>query len=252
MNEKQPQQQKTMSWNDPQVEGYGRTISLKIPGYFMLYDMTDRLMNAMLGPEREQDILVVGAGGGQEIVTLGGAHPAWRFTGVDPSARMLAIAEQRIRMERLEAEVTLHEGTADELPKDKLHDAATSLLVLHFIKGLDQKRELLRSIAERLKPGAPLFIAAISCDRQEEAFAVQMSAWQSHMLDNGIPLEDWERFAASIGAESDPVPPEQVEELLREVGFNHISKFFGSYLITGWFAVKADGELNIEEKRQDK
>ncbi|RAP26386.1 hypothetical protein C2W64_01929 [Brevibacillus laterosporus] len=52
-------------------------------------------------------------------------------------------------------------------------------------------------------------------------------------------LEDWERFEASIGHESDPVPASVVEDLLKEAGFTQATRYFGSYLIDAWFVVKA-------------
>lgn len=69
-------------------------------------------------------------------------------------------------------------------------------------------------------------------------FAVQMQAWKSHMLSNGITLDEWERFAASIGRESDPVSAQELTALLHEAGFTNTSRFFGSYLIEGYIAFK--------------
>ena len=41
---------------------------------------------------------------------------------------------------------------------------ATCMLVLHFIQGLSAKLQLLCGIAERLNPGAPLFLSSINGD----------------------------------------------------------------------------------------
>lgn len=230
----------TMSWNDPGVIRYEKTIPLKIPGYTHLYEMTDRLIAAQLGRDDARRILVIGAGGGQEIVALGARHPNWTFTGVDPSAQMLDLARRRVEAAKMMERSTLLEGTIEDLPteQDCHYDAATCLLVLHFVKGLQGKRELLQEIAKRVKPGAPFCLAAISGDRHTAAFSLQMKAWQQHMLDNGISLPEWERFAASIGHESDPVPAEVVQELLEEAGFRHSARYFGSYLIDAWFAIR--------------
>lgn len=69
-----------------------------------------------------------------------------------------------------------------------------------------------------------------------------MEAWKGHMLDNGISIQEWERFAASIGRESDPVPALEVLELLEETGFTQATHYFGSYLINAWYVVKSTGE----------
>lgn len=229
-----------MSWNDPGVIRYEKTIPLKIPGYTHLYEMTDRLIAAQLSGDDAKRILVIGAGGGQEIVALGARHPNWTFTGVDPSVQMLDMARRRVEAVELTTRSTLLEGTIEDLPgeQDCAYDAATCLLVLHFVKGLQQKRELLQEIAKRVKPGAPFCLAAISGDPHTAAFSLQMSAWQQHMQDNGIGLAEWERFAASIGRESDPVSAAVVQELLEEAGFRESTRYFGSYLIDAWFAIR--------------
>ena len=56
-------------------------------------------MAGVLLAERVPDdghVLVVGAGGGLDTQALAKAGPGWRFTGVDPSADMLAAAATRI------------------------------------------------------------------------------------------------------------------------------------------------------------
>lgn len=58
-----------MDWNHPDVYQYEKKIPLKIPCYEMLYDMMDRLLTVRLS-EDAANVMVVGAGGGQELVTL--------------------------------------------------------------------------------------------------------------------------------------------------------------------------------------
>ncbi|MGO4546563.1 class I SAM-dependent methyltransferase [Paenibacillus sp. 2TAB23] len=234
----------SMDWNNPQAGNYERTIALKIPGYYLLYDMMDRLLTAQLaGMQEPAHILVVGAGGGQELATLGGRHSSWSFTGVDPSAPMVLAARQRTELAGLKGRVTLVQGEIDKLDAHIRYSAATCLLVLHFVQGAEQKLKLLQSIADRLDEGAPLFIAAINGKLGTEAFTVQLLAWKSHMLDNGISLPEWERFASSLGAESDPIPASELEGLLAEAGFEQVTRFFGTYLIDGMFAIKKSRKL---------
>lgn len=231
-----------MSWDSPDVYRYEETISLKIPGYALLHDMADRLLAAQIGEEAEQpELLVVGAGGGQEMVTLGRKHEKWLLTGIDPSERMLDIAEGRVRAAALDSRVTLLHGTIDRIPQSHRYDGAACMLVLHFVESLSRKLELLQGIAERLKPWAPFVMASINGDPQSPSFRMQMNAWRQHMADNGIGPEGWERFAASIGRDSHPVPSQQVAALLREAGFTAATRFFGSYLVEGFFAVKDAG-----------
>ncbi|MNN89095.1 hypothetical protein D3C81_2068630 [compost metagenome] len=64
------------------------------------------------------------------------------------------------------------------------------------------------------------------------------------MLRSGIELSQWEQFAGSFGVTSHPLPADEIEGLLEQAGFGLVSRYFGSYLIDGWMAVKqSDGQL---------
>ncbi|ALA41282.1 MULTISPECIES: class I SAM-dependent methyltransferase [Paenibacillus] len=256
-----------MSWNHPNVHKYADTIALKIPGYAHLYEMTDCLITAQLEAQAhtrniDPNVLIVGAGGGQELITLGGRHEAWSFTAVDPSEHMLDLARKRVTHAGISSKISFVAGTLEELSgeqpeeqhekhgeescREPVYDAATCLLVLHFLRSLESKQALLRQISARLKPGAPFCLASINGNPQEPSFSIQMQAWKGHMLSQGISLEDWERFAASIGRESNPVSNAAIQELLIEAGFTHITRYYGAFLVNAWFAVK-EGETTYDK-----
>ncbi|URJ61698.1 class I SAM-dependent methyltransferase [Paenibacillus polymyxa] len=244
-----------MSWNHLNVHKYADTISLKIPGYAHLYEMTDGLIAAQLEAQAhtrniDPNVLIVGAGGGQELITLGGRHEAWSFTAVDPSEHMLDLAHKRVTHAGISSKISFvagmleelsgeqHEKHGEESCREPVYDAATCLLVLHFLQSLESKQALLRQISARLKPGAPFCLASINGNPQEPSFSIQMQAWKGHMLSQGISLEDGERFAASIGRESNPVSNAAIQELLIDAGFTHITRYYGAFLVNAWFAVK--------------
>jgi|GEM_PF-4517677 len=55
-------------------------------------------------------------------------------------------------------------------------EAASSLVENPFVQSMQRKLELLRGIAKRMKPGAPLLLASLNSEPLPEAFAVQMQA----------------------------------------------------------------------------
>ncbi|MFF2907882.1 class I SAM-dependent methyltransferase [Paenibacillus sp. NPDC057934] len=231
---------RSRNWEHPDIYTYEETIALKIPGYHTMYDMLERLLAARCGNQSSANVLIIGAGGGQEIITLGARHKNWNFTGIDPSECMLEVASQRIKEASLEQQATLLHTGLEGFPPHKPYDAATCMLVLHFVKEREQKKQLLAQIADHLKPGAPFFLASINGAVGSEAWSHMMKAWQCHMLDQGISNTDWQKFAESIGVTSHLIPSQEVELLLQEAGFSTISRYFGSYLVDAWFAFKND------------
>src|SRR5512146_2919310 len=75
------------------VGEYGRTVTQVNVGYDLLFTLTGCFLRAQGRPDL--DLLVVGAGGGAEIERFLPQNPGWRFTGVDPSQDMLALAQAR-------------------------------------------------------------------------------------------------------------------------------------------------------------
>ncbi|MEK7015441.1 MULTISPECIES: class I SAM-dependent methyltransferase [Bacillus] len=228
-----------MSWNDSTINTYERMIPLKIPGYFTLYEMMNHFLSTTipLGISAPH-LLVIGAGGGQEIISMGKQNQTLEFTGVDPSKLMLQLAKKRIEREELQNHIHFTHGTVHSLLPDQLFDAATCILVLHFIPNINQKKELLKEISNRLKPGAPFFLSTINGVRHTNKFSAQLNAWRNHMLQNQIPLEDWERFENSFEKEMFPISETDLLTIMEECGFTQITRFFTSFLIDGYVAIK--------------
>lgn len=227
-----------MSWENADIYRYEQSITLKIPGYAHMHDLMDKLLTATIADNNNIRILVTGAGGGKEITLLGTKHADWLLTGVDTSQPMLDLAKKRARQAGISNRVKLLSETIEQLPEDGLYDAATSMLMLHFIQGLEAKKSFLIHLAGRLKPGAPLVLASVNADLDSPAYPVMMQAWREHMMQAGVLAEEWDRFAASLGQTSDPVSSEILVRLLAECGFSRITRYFGAFWVEGYYAIR--------------
>jgi len=126
------------------------------------YDACHELAACMLASVLQQPnakVLVVGAGTGQEMLSIGRLEKGWRFTAVDPAAPMVDLARGRLKDAGLDGRTELVLGLVGDLPRETGFDAATLIGVFHHLPGDEAKREILDDIALRLKPGAPLIIA---------------------------------------------------------------------------------------------
>ncbi|MBB6023853.1 tRNA (cmo5U34)-methyltransferase [Paenibacillus sp. JGP012] len=227
-----------MSWDTADLYRYEQSIPLKIPGYEHMHHMMEKLLAASIADNNDIHILVTGAGGGKELMLLGSCHQEWRFTGLDTSSQMLGLAQQRIEEAGITDRATLLHGKVEQLPEAVLYDGATSMLMLHFIQGIEAKKSFLKHLAHRLKPGAPFIIASVNVDLSSPAYPVMMKAWQEHMLQAGVLDDEWERFAASLGQQSDPISTEVAMQLLEECGFSQITRYFGAFWVEGYYAYK--------------
>lgn len=216
---------------------YEQMVARVMVGYDLLFTLTGCVLRALAQPNL--DLLVVGAGGGAELERFLPDNPDWRLTGVDPSQDMLALAEAKAARLGVSARARLVRGTVAELPDDARFDAATCLLVLHFLPD-DGKAALLAGIRAHLRPGAPLLLAnGVPVSTEPDLEADLRGAWQQYGELMGMPAEE---MAATITRLTAPQPSmataERYEELLRQAGFTRTVRFFevlgGG--ITGWIA----------------
>lgn len=213
---------------------YDHRIRTVVPGYEALHRMAYSLLQLDLGEQAR--LLIVGAGTGMEIMHLAEDNPGWRFTGVDPSADMVAIARRRVTNSGLSERVELHTGFAHELPTSEPYDAATLLLVMHFVPDDGGKLELLRSISARLKPGAPFVLADAHGDRTSDRFARFMAAFKRLQIALGKTTEEVEEMFQRFPSDVHFATEERTMALLHEAGFEHVEPFYGAMLFGGWIA----------------
>lgn len=208
------------------VASYLTDTPRKVPGLADLHRMA-MLLLAEAAPTAAH-VLVVGAGGGMEIVSLAAAQPGWRFTGVDPSAAMLDLARQAVAP--VADRVRLVTGLVDQVGAGPF-DGATCLLMLHFLDRGERLRTL-REIHRRLKPGARLVVA------HHAPPGGDTGRWMARSLafGAGAPVDRTGTAAAGqlLTQRLPLLTPQEEEELLRDAGFVDVELFHAALSFRGW------------------
>lgn len=223
----------TAPFSEPaSVAGYAAKTGHLVPGLAGLHQMTGVLI-AESAPA-DARVLVVGAGGGMEIEALAAGHPGWRFEGVDPSAEMLALAASHLGP--LAERVSFHEGYVDTAP-DGPFDAATALLVLHFLPR-EVRLQTLRDIHRRLKPGAPLVVAHHSYPNEPHLQRKWLRRFVDYSEASGVRVGNADATIATMQRSLPALPPEEEEALLAMVGFRDVELFYTGFTFRGWVATR--------------
>jgi tRNA (cmo5U34)-methyltransferase len=220
-----------MSFSDPAaVAQYVDNMARVVPGVGALHQMAHVLLAEHVPADGR--VLVLGAGGGVELKAFAQARPGWRFTGVDPSAEMLALAA--VTLGELSGRVERVHGTIDAAPEVQF-DGATCLLTLHFLPR-DERLRTLRELRRRLAPGAPLVIAHHSVPADPMEKRVWFRRWAAFAAANGLPVAAAEGRAEMVADRLPTLSPDQEEDLLREAGFGRPTLFYAALTFRGWVA----------------
>lgn len=204
-----------------------------IPGRRAIFSIVEASFLELL-PSGPTKILVVGAGGGEEILRLGLGNPSWSFVGVDTYEPMVDLARRRLAATPVGPRSNVHTTTIEQLD-EKDFDAATCILTAHFVPDDGSKLAFFKAIRERLKPGAPLAIVDGIGVNGEAQTELLRRIWKRHAMRNGVAEAAAEHNAQNFRNVA-VVSAEREEELLTSAGFKDLVPIFRGLSIKGWLA----------------
>ncbi len=213
---------------------YDSKIRRRVPGYELMHDLSINLLLHYL--PSPANILVSGAGTGQEVISYSIANPTWQITGVDPTEEMLSKAIDQVNEQGLSDRIYLQLGQVKDLPLEPCFEAATSILVMQFIPDDGSKKEYLTEIISRLKSEGKFIIIDLVGDKTTHEFGMFLSTWKARQFLMGEDKEDVKKDFEHIRQDLQFITENRMNDLLQEVGFKEIHKFFQSYLFSGWIA----------------
>lgn len=213
---------------------------IALAGYDACHELSACLLSAHLGAGA-RTVLVAGAGGtGQEILTTARLEPQWFFVAADPSPPMLDLAMERVDGAGLSHRVERFAGKVEALPRARWFDAATLIGVLHHIPDPQDKAALLRSLADRLPPHAPLVVACNRCPYETQPLFLQAWARRWRMA-GASESEIGAKLGKILQGAVPPASEAEVESMLAKAGFVRPLRFFSSLFWSAWIVFRQEG-----------
>ncbi len=181
-------------------------------------------------------ILCVGVGTGLELIYLAQEFPQWQFTAVEPASAMLEICRQKAQEYGIAARCTWHEGYLDSLPASATFDAATCLLVSHFLMQPEERQKFFSQIAARLSDQGYLVSADLASDMSTPDYQNLRQIWTRMLQYAEYPDDEVERFLDSHGRDAAVLPPDRVSSIIGSSGFDAPVLFLQTLFIHAWYA----------------
>lgn len=212
---------------------YDNEIETMIPGYKTMHELSHHILKSSL--PKDAFVLIGGSGTGNEAIEYLSENPGWNIVGFDIAEEMIKKANSKILQNGIQDRIELVHGGISDVTEEGF-DAATLLLVLHFIPKED-KEDFLTEIYNRLKPGGRLIIADICDDSNENRFEDFLSVWSSLQLQTRNQ-KDVQEMLKNVRENLNKITIEQTITLLEKVGFTNIHHFSKSLLINGFVMEK--------------
>ncbi|MBV1776657.1 class I SAM-dependent methyltransferase [Burkholderiaceae bacterium DAT-1] len=213
------------------VSAYDSKIRGLIPGYDVLHELSAQVLATQLPAYAH--VLVAGCGTGEELLRYRGVSPAWRLSGFDPAGAMISVARERVATLSGESPVELFHGDIDAVPEMQA-DAATALLVSHFIADNGPRAHFWQGLAQRVRPGGCVLMSELMGQRDDADFQLQMQVWrkqQDAVSDRPDRVEqDFARLADSVY----PLSEGRWYALMESVGLRPRLCFWRSLALQGW------------------
>ncbi|MEI4768727.1 class I SAM-dependent methyltransferase [Psychrobacillus sp. FJAT-51614] len=211
---------------------YDKGIRRNLPTYDPMLRLSQTFLRANLIDNAS--LLIVGGGGGNELNAFGPTNTEWKFTVVDPSKAMLEVAKMKAEQMEMDNRVEFFNGTIEKVPSDYTFDAATCILVLHFIPDINEKLALLKNVRSYLKPGAPFVLVSKYGDPDTPEFKELVNLWKDYWLDTTKMSEEKVEELMKATLTESSVSEEVIQDLLSEAGFHRIANFFKTNHFGGW------------------
>ncbi|MFQ6539018.1 MULTISPECIES: class I SAM-dependent methyltransferase [Aphanothece] len=215
-------------------QGYDLTVQQLIPGYASLARLSVALLAASpLASRPGAAVLVAGCGTGADLVEARAQRPDWQVTAIDPSAEMLAAAQQRLGP----ADIVWRQARVEELEAEACFAGALSVLVLQSLPDDGTKLAFLSALARSLEPGGQLVLVDLMAPERSPLQPQVAEAWLGFQRASGLLARDEDLLALTQGLH--PIGEARLTALVNAAGFSDPARVFQALGYEGFLLQRA-------------
>ncbi|MFU8886346.1 MAG: class I SAM-dependent methyltransferase [Cyanobacteriota bacterium] len=224
MGASDPQPSEPLSDGLQPSEPYDLVVQQLIPGYASLARLGVALLAASPRASRQgAAVLVAGCGTGAELVEARAQRPDWQITALDPSAAMLAAAQERLGPETSGA-IHWQQSRVEDLAVEGCFAGALSVLVLQSLPDDGTKLRFLTALAQSLEPAGQLVLVDLMAPERSPLQGQVQRTWLGFQQASGLDDRDAQRAAHTHGLH--PIGAARLTALVNAAGFGDPARIF--------------------------
>jgi tRNA (cmo5U34)-methyltransferase len=226
--------------------GYDLIVQQLVPGYASLARLAVALLAASpLGRRDQAAVLVAGCGTGAELLEARAQRPDWRLQALDPSAAMLAVAQQRLASTGEPPAGPAHpqahpiqwqQTTVENLQAQASFDGALSVLVLQSLPDDGSKLRFLTALARSLRPGGQLVLVDLMAPERSPLQGQVDEAWLGFQRASGVAADA--AAVAGLTQGIHPIGESRLAALVEAAGFSDPAPIFQALNVQGFLLQK--------------
>jgi len=219
---------------------YDLIVQQLMPGYASLARLSVALLaTSPLARAAGATVLVAGCGTGAELLEARAQRPDWQLSAIDPSAAMLAAAQQRLEQQPAAAQgspIHWQQTTVEAMQAEASFDGALSVLVLQSLPDDGSKLAFLSALARSLKPGGQLVLVDLMAPERSPLQNQVDAAWVQFQSASGIAAS--EAAVAGLTQGIHPIGTSRLAALVEAAGLSDPAPIFQALNVQGFLLQK--------------
>ena len=215
-------------------EGYREIAQKLIIGLEAGYDAIKTVLSMEL--PKQSEILVIGGGGGKELSSLHTLSQDWKFTILDPSKKMIKLAEYWVEHENLKERTSLMNGYIHDFDfSASSFDAITCIAVFHYLDK-SERLNILKQVKEILKPNGIFILQLAVKPGTKEEFEYLKRIYLQYPTQNRLNNNMISNIAETLDTEYKMLSAKEESDMIESIGFKKpvevfSTLFFKTYVI---------------------
>jgi tRNA (cmo5U34)-methyltransferase len=221
---------------------YDAKIGATVPFYDIFHSETIDLVRA-INPN-PQAWLDTGCGTGTFVLSAMKVFDTTRFTLVDPSQEMLALAKTKLRQIDSTRITELEAVSSESLNLEAESFNVITAIQCHHYLDAEGRRVATENCFRMLKPEGLYVTFENIRPCSSLGSKIGLKRWKQYQISQGKSPQEADNHIKRFGHEYFPITIAEHIDLLKAVGFSVVELFWASHMQAGFYAIKTGEETN--------